>query len=442
MNKKTQNTKGLFIKLLCIFLLSALFLGACNLAVKNNSENSSNTLPAENNSSTKAANDNFSDNTDKAIDATPSSAEDTVPDKAAASISEVQPLEQRVRQKLSGMTLKEKAAQIFVITPEALTGYKKVTVAGDATYNALKAYPVGGLIYFGANIINPGQLKTMTENTQKYAKKIEDMPLFLAVDEEGGTVARIAKNSNFKVKKFSNMASIGATKDFDKAYQVGKTIGEYLHEYGLNLDFAPDADVLTNPGNKVIGSRSFGSDGTLVAKMALAAAHGLSDSKVLSCFKHFPGHGATEGDTHAGFAYTNRSLNDLKKSELIPFQTASDNNIPFIMISHISVPAVIGDNTPSSLSKVIITDILRKQMGYTGIIITDSMSMGAIVNTYGTKDAVIKSIQAGADMLLTPKDFEVAYQGVLDAIADGTISEQRIDESLERILRVKLSMSD
>lgn len=406
MNKKTPSKRNkirLFTNLLCICLLSALFLTACAPVKKGNNGANSITNPAP-------------------------------------SDSTVQTLEQRIQQKLSGMTLKEKAAQIFVITPEALTGYKPVTAAGSATHNALKTYPVGGLIYFGANIVTPDQLKTMTGNTQKYAEEIEGMRLFLAVDEEGGTVARIGNNSNFTVKKYSNMASIGATQDFGKAYEVGKTIGSYLHEYGLNLDFAPDADVLTNPHNTVIGNRSFGTDGNLVAKMDLEVAKGLADNQVLSCFKHFPGHGATEGDTHNGFAYTNKTLDELKKSELVPFQAAVDNHIPFIMISHISAPNVIGGNTPSSLSKVMITDILRNQMGYDGIIITDSMSMGAIVNTYRPKDAVIQSIQAGADLILMTQNFEEAYQGVLDAVADGTISEQRINESLERILRVKLNM--
>ncbi|PXV86899.1 beta-N-acetylhexosaminidase [Lachnotalea glycerini] len=360
---------------------------------------------------------------------------------ASSSVSTTQTMEQQVKQKLSEMTLEEKVAQIFVITPEALTGYQTVTAAGDVTRNALKNYPVGGLVYFSPNIETPEQLKAMTENTQKYAKEIEGMPLFLSIDEEGGTIARIGNNTNFQVKRFSDMASIGATNELEKAYEVGDTIGGYLKQYGLNLDFAPDADVLTNPDNTVIENRSFGSDGNAVAKMDLEVAKGLDNHQVLSCFKHFPGHGATQGDTHEGFTYTNKTLDELKESELVPFQAAIDNDIPFIMISHISVPNVIGDNTPSSLSKVMITDILRGEMGYQGIIITDSMSMGAIVNNYGSTDAVIQSIQAGADLILMPKDFKAAYQGVLDAVNDKTISEQRINESLERILRVKLEMS-
>jgi len=388
MNRKTKNKinkKQLMICFWSICMLSTLFLTACNLVNKNDDESKSVTSVNESkNESTKSSNENISQ------------------ENPISSDSTEQTIEQQVLQKLSSMTLEEKIAQIFVVTPEALTGYKIVTVASDATRNALRIYPVGGIVYFDSNINTPKQLKAMTENTQKYAQEIEGIPIFLGIDEEGGTIARIGNNINFNVKKYSDMASIGATNDYKKAYEVGQTIGGYLNRYGLNLDFAPDADVLTNPGNTVIGNRSFGTDEKLVAKMDLEVAQGLADNNVLSCFKHFPGHGATQGDTHEGFAYTNKTLEELKKSELVPFQAASDNDIPFIMISHISVPNIIGNNTPSSLSKVMITDILRGQMGYNGIIITDSMSMGAIVNNYGIKEAVILSIQAGVDMILMP----------------------------------------
>lgn len=433
------NKKRLLIILLCICLLSTISLipyaraiiddgkNTTGYATENNNKSNQNN-PSENNGGNtgKSSGDNTSSNNKG---------------NSAPSDSNKQTLEQRINQKISGMTLQQKVAQLFVITPEALTGYKAITTAGEVSRNALESYPVGGLIYFDQNIVDSVQLKTMTGNVQQYADKIEGMPLFLATDEEGGAVARIGKNSNFEVKQYPNMASIGATKDYNKAYEVGDTIGGYLHEYGINLDFAPDADVLTNPNNTVIGDRSFGTDADLVTKMALKTAQGLADNEVLSCFKHFPGHGATAGDTHEGYAYTNKTLNELQQSELVPFQAAVDNNIPFIMVSHISVPNVIGDNTPSTLSRVMITDVLRNQMEYDGIVITDAMDMGAIVNNYSSQDAAIQAIKAGADMILMPQDFKAAYQGMLDAVADGTISEQRINESLERILRVKLNMS-
>lgn len=454
MNNKTQKKKWLnsfTLNFISICLVLALFLTGCASPKTDNHINNSITITPESNpEETKSTNENSdapneipgNSNTDKTVGDQTSNEEvieedneQTVPTKPISLT-----LEQRINQTLSDMSLKEKVAQIFLITPEALTGYKKVTKTGNVTRNALRTYPVGGLIYFSSNIVTPKQLKTMTTKVQKYAEDIDGLPLFLAIDEEGGTVARIGNNPNFKVKKYSDMASIGAVKDFVGAYKVGDTIGAYLHEYGFNLDFAPDADVLTNPNNKVIGNRSFGIDGNLVAKMDLEVAKGLADNQILSCFKHFPGHGATEGDTHEGFAFTNRTLEQMKKSELVPFQAAVDHDIPFIMISHISAPKVIGNNTPASLSKVMITDLLRNQMGYDGIIITDSMSMGAIVIKYGPKEAVILSIKAGADMILMPQDFKDAYQGVLDAVAKGQISEKRINQSVERILRVKLSM--
>ncbi len=356
--------------------------------------------------------------------------------------SDARELALQIQRKLAGMTLEEKAAQLFIITPEALTGYKTVTAAGQATYDALQKYPVGGLVYFGQNIVNPEQLKEMPENIQGYAREIEGMPLFLAIDEEGGAVARIGNNSNFTVKSYNDMASVGAAQDSEKAYEVGDTIGAYLENYGLNLDFAPDADVLTNPGNTVIGNRSFGSDGKLVAEMSVRAAEGLAAHSVLPCFKHFPGHGATQGDTHEGFAYTDKTLEELWDNEMLPFRAAADLQIPFLMISHISVPKVIGDNTPSSLSKIMVTDILRERMGYQGIIITDSMSMGAVIDTYGSGEAVLEALQAGVDMILMPQDFREAYEGVLDAVAEGILTEQRIDESVVRILKEKLQMED
>lgn len=351
-------------------------------------------------------------------------------------------LKQRIAEKLAAMTLSEKVLQLFMIRPEALTGSDEVTAADIRTFQALQTYPVGGFIFFSSNIVNPDQLKAMTQSVQEYAREIEGMPLFLGIDEEGGRVARIANSRAFEVEKYSDMASIGAAEDYEKAYWVGRTIGDYLRAYGFNLDFAPVADVLTNPDNTVIGSRSFGADCNIVAKMDLKVAKGLAESQVLSCYKHFPGHGGTEEDTHEGAAYTNKTLDELMACELVPFQAAADAKIPFIMVSHISAPNVVGDNTPASLSKIMITDILRERIGYEGIIITDSMRMGAIVNTFDPNGAVVQAIQAGADIILIPLDFKAAYQAVLDAVRDGTITEGRIDQSVERILQVKLDLSN
>ena len=349
-------------------------------------------------------------------------------------------LEEQVEAYLSDMTLEEKAAQLFVVAPEAITGVETVTAAGNATRKALEKYPVGGFVYLKANLVSESQTKEMLRNTQEYYQEIMGIPIFLSVDEEGGTVARIANNDGFSVENVGSMADIGRTGDPDKAYEAGQILGGYLSDLGFNLDFAPVADVLTNPDNTVIGSRSFGSDSQLVADMVLAEMEGLSDAGMLSCVKHFPGHGGTAGDTHEGYAYTDRTLEQLTESELVPFAAAADAGVPFIMVSHISAPQVTGDNIPASLSDKIVNGLIRDQLEYDGIVITDALNMGAISENYDSDQAAVRALKAGADMLLMPSDFNSAYQGVLEAVENGEISEDRIDASVRRILRVKLQL--
>lgn len=347
-------------------------------------------------------------------------------------------LEERIDAKMAQMSLEERVLQMFMITPEALTGYGTVTTAGDVTYQSLQKYPVGGIIIFAQNVIDPDQLGTMNGNLQNYSEEITGLPMFISVDEEGGKVARIAKKSNFSVETFSDMRSIGDSGDTTKAYEVGNTIGAYLNQYGFNLDFAPDADVLTNPDNQVIGTRSFGIDPYVVSEMTQLVVKGLEDNQVYACLKHFPGHGATSGDTHAGYAYTDKTLDELMQSELVPFSNGIQNGVHFIMVSHIAAPQVTGDNLPASLSPYMIQTVLREQMGYDGIVITDAMNMGAISDNYGSADAAVRAVNAGADIVLMPKDFVSAYQGVLNAVENGTISTDRIDEAVRRILRAKM----
>lgn len=341
---------------------------------------------------------------------------------------------------LEQMTLGEKVCQMFLVTPETLTGFQTVTAAGNITLGALEQYPVGGLIYFSTNLVDDEQTNTMLKNTTVYARENHDIPIFLAVDEEGGRVARIGSNPKFSVEKVPCMKEIGDSGDLSKAYDVGDTIGAYLSELGFNLDFAPDADVLTNPSNTVIGDRSFGTDAACVSNMMLEVADGLLDNGVIPCVKHFPGHGSTAGDTHQGLAYTDKTLEELMSCELVPFQTAVDNGLPMIMVSHISVPSVTGDDTPASLSHFLVTELLREQMGFDGIVITDGMGMGAIEDNYESGEAAVLAVQAGCDMLLITADFPEAYQAVFDAVEDGRISEQQIDASVKRILRIKYSL--
>ncbi|HBN55605.1 MAG TPA: glycosyl hydrolase [Lachnospiraceae bacterium] len=341
---------------------------------------------------------------------------------------------------LQQMTLEEKVLQLFVITPEALTGSDAVTAAGDTTKDSIRQYPVGGLVYFAGNLKSPEQVREMLTNTRSYYKEAGYPAPLLSLDEEGGKVARIGSQSAFGVEQFGDMAEVGRSGDTEEAERIGSVIGNYLADLGFNLDFAPDADVLTNPDNQVVKNRSFGSDPQLVADMVLAEVRGMEENGVYATLKHYPGHGATLGDTHAGYAYTDKTLEEMMEAELVPFTSGIQEGIHFIMVAHISAPAVTGDETPCSMSRYMITDVLRDRLGYDGIVITDAMNMGAISQQYTSADGAVGALKAGVDIVLMPSDFHSAYEGVLAAVQAGELTEERIEESVRRILRVKCGM--
>lgn len=351
------------------------------------------------------------------------------------------PLMEQAAQFTAGMTLEDKVAQMFFVTPDALTGYSGVTAAGDTTKEFYQSRPVGGIIYMAENLKDTEQTSTMLTNMKAISQERTGLLPFLGVDEEGGAVARIAGNSAFGVSNVGNMSDIGATGDAQNAYNAGTVIGTYLHQLGFNLDFAPVADVLTNPDNTAIGNRSFGSDAQMVSEMVTSELAGLSSQGIYGVVKHFPGHGGTTGDSHDGAVTLEDGLEELTAQELVPFKSAIESGVSFVMVGHIAVPNVIGDDTPASLSSMMITDILRNQMGYEGIVITDGMNMGAITANYTADQAAVMAISAGADIILMPQDYETAYNGVLQALQSGTITEERINESVTRIVRVKLEMA-
>lgn len=333
---------------------------------------------------------------------------------------------------ISEMPLEDKVAGLFVVTPEAITGVSAAVQAGNGTQEALNQYAVGGLIYFDKNISDKEQITEMLSNTTSMSK----YPIFLAVDEEGGAVSRVA-NSDVEVIQVDDMADIGATGDTAQAYESGVTIGAYLKEIGFNVDFAPVADIVPDGGNSVLGDRSFGSDPQTVGDMVANMVEGVEGTGVSSCLKHFPGIGSAEEDTHKGRAEITKTLDEMRQTDFVPFQAGIEAGADFVMVSHVTASGVDEDGLPSSLSKTIMTDVLRAELGFEGVIITDALNMTAITDYYTSEEAAVKAIEAGADMLLMPEDFNAAYDALLAAVQDGTISEERIDESLERIYRIK-----
>lgn len=345
--------------------------------------------------------------------------------------SEEDILDGLVEAALSDMPLEDKVAGLFIVTPEALTGVAAATQAGEGTQAALIEYGIGGLIYFDKNILDREQITEMLSSTVSKSR----YQLFLAVDEEGGSVSRVAK-SGIDVIQVDDMASIGGTGDTAQAYEAGLTIGTYLKELGFNLDFAPVADVASSDNN-ALGDRVFGSDAQAVGDMVANVVEGIEGTGVSSCLKHFPGLGDVSEDTHDGRVESAKTLDEMRQSNFIPFKAGIEAGADFVMVSHMTVPSEDENAVPSSLSKTIITDVLRNELGFQGVVITDALNMGAITGYYTSEEAAVMAIEAGADMLLMPEDFHAAYDAVLAAVQDGTISEERINESLQRIYRVK-----
>ena len=336
------------------------------------------------------------------------------------------------------MTVEQKVAQLFFVLPDSLSQVSQTTQVGELTASAFRQYPVGGIVYMENQILSEEQLTDMNQEFCRLSQEILGVDPFLAVDEEGGSVTRIAGNPAFPVTDVGDMADVGSTRDPNQAYQVGVTLGTYLHQYGFNLDFAPVADVLTNPSNTVVSRRSFGSEPELVADMVAAEVRGLGENSIRSALKHFPGHGATAEDSHEGFAYANRSLEQLRSCELLPFQAGIDAGADFVMVGHLCYPQIDESGEPASISSWAVTQLLKEEMGFTGVAITDAMNMGAIANHYSSAEAAVRAVQAGIDMILMPADFISAYNGVLEAVNNGSISQERLNDALTRILTVKL----
>ena len=336
-----------------------------------------------------------------------------------------------VLERMEEMSLRQLVGQLFIVAPEALTpGRWHVTgVDGDLLEN-LERYPVGGIILFGDNIDSPEQVRSFTCQLQEAS----DIPLFLAVDEEGGPVARLANSGGFDLPRYHSAAAVGREGAL-AAVQMGLTIGGYLKEYGFNLNFAPVADVFTNPDNRVIGNRAFSADPVTVAHMADGVARGLRHQGIIPTFKHFPGHGDTTEDSHYGIAVSHKTAEEMRTCEWLPFEKAGE--LDCVMVGHIAVPAITGDLTPATLSDAVVTGVLREELGFEGLIITDSMAMGAITEGWSSGEAALAALRAGCDLILMPEDLPEAFEAVVQAVEDGTLPLTWLTERVERILRFK-----
>ena len=343
---------------------------------------------------------------------------------------------QLAEQILSSMTLEEKLWQLFFVAPEALTGEEAVTESSEALQQALAEKPVGGVILFARNLISREQTMALLADVKSASR----LAPFLGVDEEGGTVSRVGANSAMGVTQLRDMSVYGASGDASALYGDLYNLAQSLNELGFNVDFAPVADVTTGSDENPMKLRSFSSDPERCASMVSVSVGALQDGGVAACLKHFPGYGTATADDHDGSVSLDRTLEQLEQTEFVPFSAGIGKGAYFVMVSHLSVPAVTGDDTPADLSEKLVTELLRNTLHFQNVVITDAHNMGSIAQNYTPAEAAVAALRAGVDMILMPQDLQGAYDGVTKAIADGVLTEDRIDRSVLRILNVKIQL--
>lgn len=330
-------------------------------------------------------------------------------------------IEEQVEYTMENMTLEQKIAQMLVV-------YYLNDVVDENLINSLQNNTFGGFILTKPNI-------TTYEKTKKFVEDLQansSIPLIISIDQEGGSVQRLNYLEDINPTNIPYMYDLGKTNDEELAYQVGKLMAEELKTIGVNVVYAPVMDIYSNPENTVIGKRSFGESENVVSTMAISLAKGLEDNGIIATYKHFPGHGDTSVDSHYDLPIINKTYDELKNMELKTFTKAIDNQAKIIMVGHIALPDITGDDVPASLSKTIITDILKEDMGYQGLIITDALNMGALTNNYSYEEIYVQAINAGVDLLLMPDSSKNAIQYIKN-----NISEERINESVKKILTFK-----
>jgi beta-N-acetylhexosaminidase len=350
----------------------------------------------------------------------------------------------QVLARIAGMSLEEKVGQLFVTyaygrSADEVDPRNRSTYGVDTPVQVVQKYHLGGVIYFAwsNNVDNPPQIAGLSTGLQRAALGDSGVPLLVSTDQEGGIVARVGPPAT----QFPGNMALGAARQAEYALQAASITAGELRTLGINQDYAPVADVNVNPQNPVIGVRSFGEAPELVSGLVRAQVAGHQQGQRLAATaKHFPGHGDTSVDSHTGLPVIHHSLDELEKIDLPPFQAAIERGIASIMTAHIVVPALDPSGRPATLSRPILTGLLRERLGFDGVIVTDALDMAGVRQMFGDERVPVEALKAGTDMLLMPPVPDLQYHAVLDAVRSGEISEARLDQSLYRILRLKFRL--
>ncbi|NRQ36166.1 beta-N-acetylhexosaminidase [Nonomuraea sp. NN258] len=345
------------------------------------------------------------------------------------------PQKSPVQRALAGMSVTEKVGQLFMpvlygTTADTVSGENQARYGAQTPAKVIAKYRLGGVILFPQNVKSVAQVVELTNGMQQASK---DVPLLIGTDQENGLVSRMSAI----MTDFPGASTIGDTGDTGNARAVARATGEELHALGVNLDFAPVADVNVNPRNPVIGRRAYGDDPKVVSGMVAAAVKGFADAKVAATAKHFPGHGDTAVDSHTGLPVIKHTRKQWEQIDAPPFKAAIKAGVDTIMSAHLVFPKLDPSGDPATLSKPILTGLLRQELGFDGVISTDALNMAGVRKKYSDGEVAVRAILAGADLLLMPNDFPTAHRAVLAAVKSGRISAQRLDQSVTRLLKLK-----
>lgn len=361
----------------------------------------------------------------KNISAGESASSDSLTSQSVSDNSPTEPTKDRFDEEIRKMSLQQKVGQMLMVSIEG-------TEVDDNFKSFIKKCEAGTIILFANNITSAAQLTQLTNSIKNCAGNI---PFIIGMDEEGGRVTRFPDD----VQSMPSALTVASSESTDYCYNAGYQIGKQLKSFGLHTGFSPVLDIWTNPENTVIGERAYGKTSDEVCAYGIADMKGVNDAGAIPVVKHFPGHGDTVTDSHYGLPTVTKTKNELWQEELIPFKNAIENNVPAVMVAHI-LCTQLDDEYPSSLSNKVVTSLLREEMGFKGVILTDDLTMGAVVDEYSLGQAGVLAVKAGCDILTVCHGYDNANEvmdAVVNAVNNGEIDETRIDESVKRILQLK-----